>query len=162
MKQEQPKNPFQQPGRVKTINGSILFPQNAGLRFILNVTNMAGKMESPLYPVFEKKWPVVKKEVRGAYVNKTGKFVLGSIASNISVQSDIWVITVLAQDENLVTDVAALETSLKEVRKMALYERASLAVSTLLTDAIPELHDLLTKELVEYGVSVLFYKEPTV
>jgi len=45
---------------------------------------------------------------------------------------------------------------------MALYERASLAVSTLLTEAIPELHDLLTKELVEYGVSVLFYVEPTV
>jgi hypothetical protein len=42
---------------------------------------------------------------------------------------------------------------------MAKYERASIHVSTLLTDSIPELQESLTKELVENGVSVYYYEE---
>ena len=159
---EQEKNKFQQNGRVKVINGSILFPQNAGLRIILNIANMAGKMESPLYPVLDKKWPVVKKEVRGAFVNKTGKYVLGSIISNVACQSDIWTVSMLVQDENLKTDVKAVEMALKEICKLAVYERASIHISNLLTEAIPELQDLVTKNLVEKGVAILYYQEPTV
>lgn len=156
---EQEQNKFQQLGRVKVVQGSILSPHNAGLRFILNIANMAGTMDSPLYPLFDKKWPKVKQEVRGSFVTKTGKYQLGSLANVLSVQSDVWVLSMLCQDDKLKTDAAALEKCLKEVAKMALYEKATVHCSTLLTDTLPELQSLLTQELVNHGVSVSFYEE---
>lgn len=157
---EQPKNKFLQPGRVKVINGSILTPHDAGLRIILNVANMAGKMESPLYSVFEKKWPKVKQEVRGSFVTKTGTYKLGTIAANTAVQSDVWCVSLLCQDSVLQTDVVALDKCLKEVCKLAKTERASVHISSLLVNAIPDLQDLVTKQLVDQGVAVLYYEEP--
>ena len=150
---------FQPQGRVKVINGTILAPENAGLRFVLNVANMVGKMESPLYPLFEKKWPTVKREVKGWFNARDGKFKLGALNTN-AVQSDTWVINMLCQDAELKSDAAGLTTCLKEVCKMAKYEKASVHVSTLLTTLVPELQETLTKELVENGVSVYYYEEP--
>lgn len=155
-----PKNRFLQPGRVKVVQGSILAPENAGLRFVLNVANTVGKAESPLYPLFEKKWPKVKQEVRGWFNTRTGAYKLGAVHT-VAVQSDTWVVSCLCQDEKFVTDVKALTTCLKEVAKSAKYERATVHVSTLLTQAIPEVVDLLNTELVENGVSVSYYEEPT-
>jgi len=150
---------FQTQGRVKVINGSILAPENAGLRFVLNVVNMAGKIDSPLYPVFEKKWPTVKREAKGWFNARDNKYKLGAVSTN-AVQSDTWVLNLLCQNVDLQTDTAGLTACLKEVCKMAKYERASVHVSTLLTTLIPELQESLTKELVENGVSVYFYEEP--
>lgn len=159
MTEEQPKNKFQQPGRVKIVKGSILAPENAGLRFVLSVTNMGGKMESPLYPLFEKKWPKVKAEARGWWATKTGAYKLGAV-NTTALQSDTWAIHMLCQDEELKTDTVALEKCLKEVCKMAKYERATVHVSSLLINAIPELTDVLNRELVNNGVAVSFYEEP--
>jgi len=150
---------FQPKGRVKVINGSILAPENAGLRFVLNVVNMAGKIDSPLYPVFEKKWPTVKREAKGWFNARDNKYKLGAVATN-AVQSDTWVLSMLCQNAELETDSAGLTACLKEICKMAKYERASVHVSTLLTTALPELQELLTTELVDNGVSVYFYEEP--
>lgn len=158
--QDPPKNKFQQPGRVKVVKGSILAPENAGLRFVLSVTNLVGKAESPLYPLFDKKWPKVKQEARGWYATKTGAYKLGAVNST-AVQSDTWVIHMLCQDEEMNVKADALKVCLKEVCKMAKYERATVHVSTLLTEAVPELTDLLSSELVDNGVSVSFYEEPT-
>lgn len=152
-------NKFQVPGRTKVIKGSILAPENAGLRFVLSINNMAGKPENPLFPVFEKKWKKVKEESRGWYATKTGAYKLGAI-NTTAVQSDTWVIHMLCQDENLNTDAAALTTCLKKVCASAKYERATVHVSTILTGSIPELTNLLQTELVEQGVSVYFYEEP--
>lgn len=160
---EQQKNKFQQPGKVKVIQGSILAPENAGLRFVLNINNMKGSPESPLYALFEKKWKQVKAEAKGWYNTRTGlgprPYKLGSV-NVTAVQSDTWVLHMLCQDEELSTDEKALTTCLKEVCKMAKYERATVHVSTLLTSVVPELTDLLNTELVEQGVSVYFYEEP--
>lgn len=160
-KPEQPApSKFQQPGRTGVIKGSILAPHNAGLRFVLSITNLAGKPDgNPLYPTFEKKWVKVRQEARGWYATKTGAYKLGAI-NTTAVQSDTWVIHLLAQDEEQKTDAAALEKCLKEVCKMAKYERASVHVSSLLTDAVPELTDLVRTQLLEQGVSVYFYEEP--
>lgn len=157
---EKPKpSAFQQPGRTKLIRGSILAPENAGLRFVLSVTNLAGKPDNnPLYPLFEKKWKKVREEARGWYATKTGAYKLGSV-NTTAVQSDTWVIHLLAQDENQKTDAAALSKCLEEVRRLAKYERATVHVSQLLTDAVPELMSLLNDELVAWGVSVYFYEE---
>lgn len=150
---------FQQPGRVKVIQGTILAPENAGLRFVLNIANMVGKVDSAVYPLFEKKWPTVKREVKGWFNARDGKYKLGAI-NTTAVQSDTWVLNLLCQDADLTTQAEGLKACLKEVCKMAKYERASVHVTTLLTDAIPELQEALTKELVENGVSVYFYEEP--
>lgn len=153
------KNRFQQQGRVKLIKGSILAPENAGLRFVLNVNNMVGKAESPMYPLFDKKWKKVKEEAKGWYNTRTGAYKLGAV-NTTAVQSDTWVIHMLCQDDELKTSPEALAKCLDEVCKSAKYERATVHVSTLLTTAVPELQDLLTKHLVEKGVSVYFYEEP--
>ena len=150
---------FQQPGRVKLVQGSIVAPQNAGLRFVLNVANTVGKAEGPMYPLFEKKWPTVKREVRGWFTTRDGKYKLGAVHT-LAVQSDTWVISLLCQDDELNTDSDALRTCLKEVCKSAKYERATVHVSTKLTDALPSLQELLNEELVSEGVSVNFYDEP--
>jgi len=158
MTEQHSKNPFLKPGTVKIVQGSIVNPQNGGLRFVLSVTNMVGKTEGPFYPVIEKKWPKVKQEAKGWYNTRTGKYALGAV-NTTAVQSDVWVLHLLCQDDELQTDLAALHTCLKEVCKMAKYERASVAVSSVLTEAIPELTTVLGTELVEQGVSVTFYEE---
>lgn len=149
---------FQVPGKTKLIKGSILQPHNAGLRFILNVANMAGKMESPLYPILDKKWPKVKQEVRGWYATKTGEYKFGAV-NTTSVQSDIWVLNCLVQDEKLKTDSNAVEKCLKEVCRMAKYEKATVHVSTTLIKAVPEFKKALETQLISQGVSVYYYEE---
>jgi hypothetical protein len=151
-------NKFQVKGKVKVIKGSILMPENTGLRFILNVNNMVGTAESPLYPLFDKKWKKVKEEARGWYVNKTGAYKLGAV-STTPVQSDVWVVGMLCQDEKLKTDLKAVEDCLKKICASAKYEKATMHVSTLLVNAIPELQELLTQHLVNNGVSVSYYEE---
>jgi hypothetical protein len=158
-------NKFLKPGKVQTIKGSILTPHYGGLRFVLNIANMAGKVDDPIYKVFNKKWPKIKIDTRSWWATKTGlgtgAYKMGSIR-DLAVQSDIWAITMLARDENLELDLAGLQKCLKEVCKMAKYEKATVACSTILTDEIPELVDLLKQELVNQGVSVSFYEEPSV
>ena len=150
---------FQPMGKLKVIEGSILAPHHAGLRFVLSVNNLAGKTDDhPLYPTFDKKWKKVKEEAKGWYVNKTGAYKLGTI-NTTAVQSDTWVIHMLCQNEDLKTDSTALEDCLKKVCESAKYEKASIHVSALLTDSVPELKNLLNKYLVEKGISVSLYTE---
>ena len=162
MTETQKKNQFQPAGRVKVVKGSILTPEMAGLRFVLSINNLLGKPEgNPLLPIFEKKWPKVKQESRGWYATKTGAYKLGAL-NETAVQSDVWVMHMLCQKEDLSVDTAALKTCLKEICKKAKYERASVHVSTILTSSVPEMTNLLQSELVEQGVSVSFYEEPGV
>jgi hypothetical protein len=151
-------NKFQPKGKTKLVKGSILAPENAGLRLVLNVANLAGKAESPLYPLFDKKWKKVKEEVKGWYNTRTGAYKLGA-TSNVAVQSDTWVINLLCQNDQLETDVNSLKTCLKSVANLAKEHKASVHVSTLLTNLIPELASLLNDHLISNGVSVYFYEE---
>ena len=152
-------NKFQQQAKNKLIKGSILAPENAGLRFVLSVNNTQGKVEgNPLLPLFDKKWKQVRAETKGWFATKTGAYKLGAI-NTTAVQSDTWVIHMLCQGDDLQVDAKGLEDCLKKVCASAKYEKATVHVSTVLTDAIPELTELLTKQLVENGVSVYFYEE---
>jgi hypothetical protein len=152
-------NKFQPQGKTKLIKGSILTPENAGLRFVLSINNLQGKAEgNPLLPLFDKKWKKVREESRGWFATKTGAYKLGAI-NTTAVQSDTWVVHMLCQGEDLQADVKGLEDCLKKVCASAKYEKATVHVSTVLTDAIPELNELLTKQLLENGVSVYFYEE---
>jgi hypothetical protein len=152
-------NKFQPTGKVKLIKGSILNPQDGGLRFILNIANLNGTTEAPIYQVFNKKWPKIKAEVRGWWATKTGAYKVGAI-HNLAIQSDIWCETLLCQKEDGSTDLVGLDKCLVEVAKQAKYEKASVAISTLLVEAIPELSELVTTRLVNQGVTVTYYEEP--
>ncbi len=152
-------NRFKQLGKTKVVKGSILTPENAGLRFILSVNNLVGKPDgNPLLPILDKKWKKVREETKGWFANKTGAYKLGAI-NTTAVQSDTWVIHMLCQDDKLAVDTAALEDCLKKVAASAKYEKASCHVSTVLTEKIPGLTKLLTKHLLEDGVSVYYYEE---
>ncbi len=152
-------NKFQPQGKVKLVKGSILAPENAGLRFVLSINNLAGKPDNnPLYPIFEKKWKKVKEEAKGWFATKTGAYKLGAI-NVTAVQSDTWVIHMLCQDENLTTHVTALSECLKQVCAKAKYENASVHVSSVLLEAIPELKDLLISSISTQGVNLLVYSE---
>ena len=151
-------NMFQPKGRTKLIKGTILAPENAGLRFVLSVNNMAGKPENPLFSIFDKKWKQVRQESRGWFATRTGAYKLGVI-NTTAVQSDTWVIHMLCQDEDVKVDLPALESCLKKVTDMAKYEKASVHVSSVLVELIPEITDLLNSHLINKGISVYFYEE---
>jgi hypothetical protein len=150
---------FRVQGKTKTLNSSILAPENAGLRFVLSITNTAGEVKSPLYPLFEKKWKKVREEARGWFATKTGEYKVGAIKTT-AVQSDTWVIHLLCQDDNLLVIESGLVDCLKKVASLAKYEKASVHVSTILSDFIPELEVLLKEHLLNNGVNVYYYKEP--
>lgn len=153
-------NRFKVTGKTKLINGSILAPFNAGLRFVLSVNNEVGDPKgNPLLALFDKKWKTVRAESRGWFATKTGAYKLGAINTS-AVQSDTWVIHMLCQDKDLKTDVKGLQDCLKKVCTNALYEKATVHVSTILCKSMPELKPLLESELVANGVNVYFYEEP--
>ncbi len=151
-------NKFQPQGRVKTIKGTILAPENAGLRLVLSVANMGGTTDNPLYKMFDKKWKKVREETKGWFTTRTGSYKLGA-NNTTAVQSDTWVIQMLCQDKELTTDVKSLEECLKKVCQMAKYEKATVHVSSILLDQIPEMKDCLNKQLILQGVNVYFYEE---
>jgi hypothetical protein len=158
-KQENVVSMFQPKGKVKTIKGSILAPENAGLRFVLSINNLAGKADGSWYKVFDKKWPKVREQTKGWYNTRTGAYKLGAV-NTTAVQSDTWVIHMLCQDDKMSTNMKGLEECLKKVCGMAKYERATVHVSNLIIEAVPEITELLGTQLIDKGVSVYFYEEP--
>lgn len=151
-------NRFQQPGKLKIVKGTILAPENAGLRFVLSIANMAGKTTGSWFNTFDKKWKRVREEAKGWFNTRTGAYKLGAV-NTTAVQSDTWVIHMLCQDDKQVTSLPGLEECLKQVAKSAKYEKATVHISSLVVEAIPELTELVSKHLVNAGVSVYFYDE---
>jgi hypothetical protein len=158
MTTQETANRFQQQGKMKVIKGSILAPENAGLRFVLSINNLSGKTDSPLFGIFDRKWRRVREDAKGWFNTRTGAYKLGAV-NTTAVQSDTWVIHMLCQDEKFSTDLKGLEDCLKKVCQMAKYEKSTVHVSGLLVEAIPELTEILSKQLVEQGVNVYFYEE---
>ena len=152
-------NKFQTQGKFKTIKGTILAPENSGLRFVLSINNMLGKPNGEWYNVFDKKWKRVREDTKGWYNTRTGAYKLGAV-NTTAVQSDTWVIHMLCQDDKFVTNVTSLKECLKKVCDMAKYEKATIHVSNLLSQSVPEITELLSNQLVKNGVSVYFYEEP--
>lgn len=151
-------NKFLMAGKSRVIKGSILNPETAGLSFVLNILNKSGKLDNPLYPIFNKKWKKVGEDARGWFVTRPGSFKLGEI-HDTAVQSDVWVIHLLCQDEHLKVDLKGLEECLNKTYKLAKFENASIHVSSILTSMIPELKDLLAKKFLEQGINVSIYDE---
>ena len=152
-------NKFQVTGKIKYCKGSILQPENSGLRFILSINNTLGKVDNnPLYSIFDKKWKRVKEDAKGWYANKTGAYKLGAI--NITaVQSDTWVIHMLCENNESKIDMDGLKECFKKVVDSAKYEKASIHVSNLLLNHIPEMNTFINDIVIPNGINVSIYDE---
>lgn len=152
-------NKFITPGKVKQVNATIIAPELAGLRLVLNACGQNGKFESKLATVLTKKWAKVREDYKGWYATQNN-FKMGSIHST-AVASDTWVVNVLVEDKDGNVDQVALQIAVKKVAALAKDEHASVHVSNLLVVSMPTLQSLLVKHLVEEGINVFFYTEPT-
>lgn len=150
-------NMFAPKGRVKQVSGSITQPENAGLRLVFVPFDMSGKVteSNKLANVLAKRWSRVIAEYKGWFGSRAN-FKLGEINS-ISVQSDIWIVQGLCLDDKGVNKVA-LEACTKKLLALLKYEKASLHISNLLTETLPEFVELVDK-VSNDGVSVYCYKD---
>ena len=151
-------NKFIQKGKTKVVEGTILAPENAGLRFVVNFVGLDGKFEAPVDLILSKKYANVKSSYKEWYATRLG-FVLGEVR-DVAINSDTWVKSLLVRDGKGNVDEKALGAAVKKLAAQAKYERASVHVSTLLLTEAPSLSKLLKDNLVDEGVTVFFYEEP--
>lgn len=151
-------NKFMTPGKIKQVNATILAPENAGLRLILNACGQQGKFDSSLDNVLTKKWAKVKQDYKEWYATQHN-FKLGWL-NQTAVASDTWVVNMLVKDKDGNVNEAALNLAMKKLVELAKYEHASLHVSSLLLTELPDLLPLLTSQLAGNGVNVYCYNEP--
>jgi hypothetical protein len=151
------KTKFATIGKSKVITGSILTPELSGLRMILVAAKEDGKPESELYKLLEKKWKVAAVDLKGWYAEHRD-FRLGNLRSTC-LNSDTWLLHALFLKKDGTMDEKALATCVKKLGEQAKYEKASVHISTMLTDAFPKLPELLKTHCLDNGVSVYFYSE---
>lgn len=150
-------NKFLPKGKLKNLKGSIINTENAGLRLVLSVCNMAGKLDEKLFTTFDKKWPAVRRECKGWYSNQF-IYKLGTL-NTTAVQSDVWVVHLLCQDKEQKTNETALNSCLKNLASMAKEEKATVHISRLVFEKVPELGSLVESMLINQGISVYTYDE---
>lgn len=150
-------NKFAPKGKEKIVKGTILTPEYAGLRLVLNFVSENGLPEGKLYEIFDKKWKKIKEETKGWYASRNN-FKVGEITT-IAVQSDTWVINCLCKDKDNKLQEAALLSCLKKVVLIAKNEKASVHISTLLTEDCSNLQELVTNEILNNGINVSYYQE---
>src|SRR5271165_3182058 len=114
-------NKFTPRGKTKVVNATILAPENAGLRFILNVDGQDGKFTSPLSLLLAKRWAKVKEDNSYWFATQFN-FKLGSL-NETAVASDTWVISMLVQDKTGKVDQKGLKAAIKKLSDKAEYEK---------------------------------------
>jgi hypothetical protein len=152
-------NKFTQPGKMKQVNATILAPELAGLRLILNVCGQNGKFDSKLDNLLAKRWTKTRESYKEWYATQHN-FKLGML-NTTAVGSDTWVVNMLVKDKDDKIDPTALKTAVKKLGELCKYEKASAHISSLVIEEVPELKELLVKGLVEEGINVFTYMEPT-
>lgn len=151
------ENKFVTHGKTKLVQGTILTPELGNLRLILVPSSEKGDASSDLYNLLSRKWKQARAELKGWYSNHIN-FKLGNIQST-AVQSDTWVVHCLFEDKDGKVNEKALASCVKKLADLAKFEKASIHVSVLSTNAVPTLPDLLTAECVNKGTSVYYYEE---
>jgi hypothetical protein len=148
---------FVLPGKTKIVNGTILAPENAGLRIIFNLVAQDGKYEGNLDKLLNKRWANVRGDYRSWYASQFN-FKLGQ-STTTAVASDCWVVQALVKDKDGKVDVKSLNMAVNALRRQAREDGASVHISEFLCDEVPELREMAQTLLVEEGVNVYFYKE---
>ena len=148
---------FVLPGKSKVVNGTILAPENAGLRIIFNIVGQDGKYEGKLDKLLNKRWATTRTDYKGWWASQHN-FKAGQ-SMTTAVASDCWVVQALVKDKEGKVDSKALNTAVNALRRTAREDSGSVHVSEFLCEEVPELKALLTEHLVEEGINVYFYKE---
>ena len=148
---------FTPAGKIKMIKSSILNPENAGLRIIINPCAMDGKWTNKLQQAISKKWRKPQEEYKSWFVNVSG-FKSGKIQT-VAVQSDTWITNILCLDKDNKLDEEALKKCLSEVLKLVLDNKASIHISMLSTEIQPDLNTYSSFFSPE-GIHTYFYEEP--
>jgi hypothetical protein len=147
---------FARKGKLKVVKGTILLPQNGGLRMVLNPIAMTQVQSGALFDLFDKKWRQVRAEAKGWFASREN-FKLG-VVKDVAVQSDVWVMNMLVKDKDGKFDEKALEAAFKSILKTALFEKATVHVSSITMDESPEMVPFV-ESLMAKGVSVCTYDE---
>jgi hypothetical protein len=152
-------NRFTPQGRVKEVNASVISPQNAGLRLIVNVVGQDGKFDSKLDTLLTKQYPKLKSDFREWYATQHD-FKPG-LLNTTALASDCWGVSMLVKDKTGKVDLKALQAGVKKLAVLAKYEQASVHISNILVQEIPELKDLVLEQVAGNGINCYFYTEPT-
>lgn len=150
-------NKFTKAGMIKECAGSVLTPQNAGLKMILSVCSQSGLYESPFYNMITKRFAKVKSDYREAYVTQQG-LKLGNV-NTTAISSESWIMQSVCFDAKNKLDKKALEVCVDKLVAMAVYEKASLHISDMLLKEVPALKKLLPSVALQNGVNVYLYDE---
>lgn len=148
---------FIQPAKVKHVKGSVIAPENAGLRIILNLCSQSGKYNSTLFSALTKRWMRVREDYKNWFAGQVN-FKLGNI-STTAIASDTWVVHSLCFDKEEALNAEALKACVKKIVTLAKSEKASLHVSEFLFRDVPELKTLLEQEVPTQGVLLYEYSE---
>jgi len=154
---ETTKNKFMPVGKSKLIEGTIITPELANLCLVVVPVGISGKPENPVYDILEKKWKNVKADVKGWHASNRD-FKPGDVHA-LPVQSDVWCVSMLCLDKEGALDEKALVKCVKGLLKMAKEEKASVHISTITLDEMPQLGDLVAEHLLDNGVNAYFYQE---
>ncbi len=144
---------------VKECAGSVLTPQNAGLKMILATVSQNGEYSSPFFNMITKRFAKVKSDYREAFVTQQG-LKLGNV-NTTAITSESWIQTAVCLDAKNKLDKKALEICVNKLVAMAVYEKASLHISNMLFGEVPALKKLLPSVALANGVNVYLYDEKT-
>lgn len=151
---------FGKKGSVKTIDATILSPQQGGLKLILSVARLDGALDNPMMELFSKRWANFRKELASLYATRTGAYKLGFVGEPYCVQSDVWVMHCVCLNAKGKFDLDGFRECLKALCKKAEVERAGVHISNILVNKFPKMTKLVEEELTNNGVNVLYYNEP--
>lgn len=145
-------NKFNKVGTCKNLPGTVLNPEGSGLRFVLTTADMNGQVEGELPLLLKKKWTQTSNTAKTWFVNRVN-YKLGSIDIT-AVQSDVWVMHMLCLI-NGVVDNHAVNNCLKKVADKAILEQASIHISNLLLERMPNMP--IKEMFLDRGINVYVY-----
>jgi len=150
-------NKFVQPGRLKIKDETILMPEFVGLRMVFIPCSSNKKFDKKLDISLSKKWPKVKEDFK-LWSQSFTNFKLGEI-SDSALMSDLWVVYGLCKNDEDKVDSAALEKCIKKLSALSKNYKGSLHFSSSSIEEIPELADMIEKELIQNGITVYLYNK---
>lgn len=149
-------NKFVVPGKFKQIEGSVLLPHFSGLRLILNLTSVSGKVDTTLETKLTTKWAAVKKTLKQVFVDRVN-CKLGHLEHSM-VDSETWVSSLYCLDTENKFIETAFDQAFKKIVAFLKTEKASLHVSNTLFNDFPEIKDKISQLPLE-GINLYFYNE---
>lgn len=152
-------NRFQVAGKVKECLGSVITPEQSGLKMILTVISQSGENSSDFYKMVTKRYGKAHQDYREWFVTQQN-MKLGTL-NNTAVASDAWIMQAVCLDKKNKLDKVALEGCIKKLVEQAKYENGSIHLSSMLLKEVPALKKLLPAMATEAGVNVYLYAEGT-